>query len=228
VSIVFGSTVIGDRHLGGLCEILECHTSRSGLRFPDLRRNAGGHLGDRSRATPTRHSGNGGGGGGDHRDIDVWGDPGSWTETTAWVVVGVVLSGQVHIDLAVQRLPRQISHVGLVVVVALLLASPAPSNGGPVGMLVGTVSMWVITAGLIAVSRHKLGRGDLHLSPLLGAVIGWFDPWGLLTAWLVTAVAGGAVAAVLLATGRVERDTVIPYGPFMVLGTVGAWMWVPV
>lgn len=153
---------------------------------------------------------------------------GSWTETTAWVVVGVVLSGQVHIDLAVQRLPRQISHVGLVVVVGLLLASPAPSNGGPVGMLVGTVSMWVITAGLIAVSRHKLGRGDLHLSPLLGAVIGWFDPWGLLTAWLVTAVAGGAVAAVLLATGRVERDTVIPYGPFMVLGTVGAWMWVPV
>lgn len=153
---------------------------------------------------------------------------GSWTETTAWVMVGVVLSGQVHIDLAVQRLPRQISHVGLVVVVALLLASPAPSNGGPVGMLVGAVLMWVITAGLITVSRHKLGRGDLHLSPLLGAVIGWFDPWGLLTAWLVTAVAGGAVAAVLLATGQVERDTVIPYGPFMVLGTVGAWMWVPV
>lgn len=62
--------------------------------------------------------------------------------------------------------------------------------------------------------------GDLHLSPLLGALIGWFSPGAVLLAWMVTAIAGALFTSVGLATKRLSRTAMIPYGPFLVFGTV--------
>ena len=46
----------------------------------------------------------------------------------------------------------------------------------------------------------------------------------VVTAWGLTAVSAGVVVAVLLLARRVDRSSHIPYGPFMVAGTLLALM----
>ena len=62
----------------------------------------------------------------------------------------------------------------------------------------------------------------LNFSLLLGAVIGWLDPWAIATAWVLTATSAAVFAGVGLRTGRLARDSAVPFGPFMVLGSVAA------
>ena len=40
--------------------------------------------------------------------------------------------------------------------------------------------------------------------------------------WIVTALSGGVVVAVGLAVGRLDRSDHVPYGPFMVFGSMVA------
>jgi leader peptidase (prepilin peptidase)/N-methyltransferase len=77
-------------------------------------------------------------------------------------------------------------------------------------------------AWLLSRFRTGIGRGDVHLAPLLGLTIGWFDPWSVLIAWFFALLAGGLVSAVLLGSRRVSRRSTIPYGPFLVLGSAVA------
>ena len=134
--------------------------------------------------------------------------------------VGVVLAVQTVIDVSVHRLPRRISHIGLAgFVVAVLL------DGGVdrlPGLVIGLVVMTAVTGALVVVTRGSLGIGDLHLSPLLGAVLGWIAPSLVGLAWVATALSGGIVVAAGLATRRVQRSDHIPYGPFMILGSLVA------
>ena len=77
-------------------------------------------------------------------------------------------------------------------------------------------------ATLYVVSKGGLGDGDVRLSPLLGAYLGWlglgFVPVGLFLGFLFGAVVG--VAA--MALGRAGRRTAIPFGPFLAAGTIVA------
>lgn len=148
-------------------------------------------------------------------------------EPSSAVVVGftavaVVLAMQLVIDLETHRLPRQISYAGLLVLAATVLLA----DGGRdriVSSVVGALVMTAITVGFVALTRGSLGIGDVHLSPLLGALAGWF---GFLTAiaiaWVVTAVVGGVVVALGLALRRLDRTDHVPYGPFLVLGTLAS------
>ena len=136
--------------------------------------------------------------------------------------VSAILATQVVIDLCVRRLLRELSYAGLAV---LLLGSffLDPVHGSGIsGLLIGALVMTAVTALLVLVSRGALGLGDLHLSPLLGALIGWFSPGAVLFAWMIIAVAGALFTTVGLATKRLTRGTMIPYGPFMVFGTVAS------
>lgn len=137
-------------------------------------------------------------------------------------VVAAVLAVQFVIDLAVHRLPREISYVGLVAFVLALPFTPTGSDRRWLGALVGLVLMTAITGALVVVTRGSLGIGDLHLSPLLGAVIGFFAPVLVAVAWAVTAFVGGIVVAIGLMTRRLERSQHVPYGPFMIIGACSA------
>lgn len=141
---------------------------------------------------------------------------------TGLAVVGAILSTQVVVDLCVRRLLRQLSYAGLAVfLVCGLFVEPLRASGIS-GLLVGALAMTAITALLVVVSRGALGLGDLHFSPLLGALIGWFSPGAVLLAWTITAIAGALFTSVGLATKRLSRTAMIPYGPFLVFGTVAS------
>lgn len=133
----------------------------------------------------------------------------------------VVLSA---IDLHTHRLPREISFSTLAAG-APLLAMSALVEGEPhriVTMVIGATIALAAMLGLYTVSRGGLGDGDVRMSPLLGAYLGWTGiaqvPIGLFLGF----VFGAAFGVVAIATGAADRKTVIPFGPFLAAGTVVA------
>jgi leader peptidase (prepilin peptidase) / N-methyltransferase len=88
--------------------------------------------------------------------------------------------------------------------------------------VVGAALALAFMGSLYVVSRGGLGDGDVRLSPLLGAYLGWlglaYVPVGLFLGFLFGAVVG--VAA--MAAGRAGRRSAIPFGPFLAAGTVVA------
>ena len=67
-----------------------------------------------------------------------------------------------------------------------------------------------------------MGDGDVRLSPLLGAYLGWLNP-GLVPVGLFFGFFAGAVVGVaMMAAGRAGRKTAVPFGPFLALGTIVA------
>lgn len=144
----------------------------------------------------------------------------SWTDPV-WLVWGVVvgaLAVLLAVDVDVQLLPRELSLPAFVVTVVGLTMIDGPADVGRAGPIVGAVVMTVITLGLRLVSRGSLGMGDVLVSPLLGAVLGWFDPWAVVAAWFVAALAGGIGATITLVRGE-PRQSLVAYGPFLILGS---------
>ena len=65
-----------------------------------------------------------------------------------------------------------------------------------------------------------IGMGDVKLAGPLGAYLGWLGATaalaGLMAAWLLAAVTGLG----LMAAGRANRKTQLPFGPFLIAGAI--------
>ncbi len=93
------------------------------------------------------------------------------------------------------------------------------SHAAILGAIGGYLSLWLVFQGFrMATGKEGMGRGDFKLLALCGAWMGWQQ---LLQIVLVAAVPGALFGLALLATGRTERETPIPFGPFL---AVSAWI----
>lgn len=160
------------------------------------------------------------------------------------IVIGVGVAGmisQTMTDLCVHRLPLRVSHLTAAAILVLALLD---SVNDAVAVVVGSVSMSAVGLVIARLTRRSLGRGDVHLGLPLGALIGWWTRtiagadvrtdartdmlWDVLgnvvIAWALTAVSAGVIVTALLLTRRIDRSSHIPYGPFMVAGTLLALM----
>jgi leader peptidase (prepilin peptidase) / N-methyltransferase len=130
-----------------------------------------------------------------------------------WLLVLVVGVPLCVIDLAVHRLPD------LLVLPAILAVA---LHGESLRALAGGAVPVTVYAVLAVLPRSGLGFGDVKLAGLLGialALLGWAPlVWGTAFAFAI----GGAVALALLASGRAQRDTHLPFGPAMLAGGVMA------
>lgn len=152
----------------------------------------------------------------------IGGRPHSVAVEAAFGIAAPALGALGAIDIAVHRLPRQISYVALVLIATLLITGSASRSTDSADLLVGTILMFIVIGTLRIVSRGSLGNGDLHLAPLLGALIGWFDPSRVLTACVVMSFSAAIfVGALMIGHRRIGSDH-IAYGPFMLLGTAVA------
>ena len=149
----------------------------------------------------------------DHQDADVW----SWLGFGAAVVP---LGALLVIDILTHRLPRQISLVAAVPVVALLLIGGGPS--GRWAVVIAAIVNWLVSVLLRILTRGSLGLGDVMIAPLLGAIVGWFSPWALAALWLVASVLGAVWSVLSVTSGRRSRRDQIAYGPFLIMGTLAA------
>jgi len=130
-----------------------------------------------------------------------------------------VLVALTAIDLDHQMIPDAITLPGIVVGLVINVVGRRISwLDCAIGILLGGGLFLVI----ILVSRGGMGGGDLKLGAMLGAFLGW---QALLVALFVAIVLGGAIGAVLLATGRRGRKDPIPFGPFLAAGGAMALFW---
>jgi leader peptidase (prepilin peptidase)/N-methyltransferase len=88
----------------------------------------------------------------------------------------------------------------------------------PFGGLIGFFAFWVLaTVGVAIFGEGALGAGDVKLAAYLGLVVGF--PL-VIEALILTFFLGGIGALLFLITQRGSLRSAIPYGPFLVLGTL--------
>lgn len=138
------------------------------------------------------------------------------TVLTVWLLVLVAGLPLGVIDLAVHRLPD------VLVLPATAAAAAASLGGGSPRALAGGATLVTVYSVLAVLPRSGLGFGDVKLAGLLGialTLLGWGPlVWGTALAFVV----GGVAAIALLATGKVGRDTHLPFGPTMLAGALSA------
>lgn len=141
----------------------------------------------------------------------------------AFAYLGVVGVPLVVIDIALKRLPDPLTLSAYPVGAVLLgLAAPFIRAGGThyVHALLGMGALLLLYAVQWFIVPNQIGLGDVKLSGVLGLYLGWLG----LGAWIIGLLApfllGGLYALVLLVTGRATRKSSIPFGPFMLLGTL--------
>jgi leader peptidase (prepilin peptidase)/N-methyltransferase len=146
----------------------------------------------------------------------------------AFCILAATLVVQSWIDLNTQTLPRPITLWGTGLG-AIALAVAALVNGEPERIWMAALGAFIALAliggiywgsSLYYGSPQGMGWGDVVLSPLLGMYLGYLNPGivapGMFFGFILGAVAGiGAMIA-----GKAGKQTALPFGPFLALGTV--------
>jgi leader peptidase (prepilin peptidase)/N-methyltransferase len=136
-------------------------------------------------------------------------------------VIGVALA---EIDLAVQRLPDQLTLPAYPALI-LLLGLSAIATGDGAGLIRALLGGLALGAGYLVlgiVSAGQVGGGDIKLAGLVGMALGWIGWRTFVTGACLGFVLAALAGLCLLATGRISRRDRIAFGPFMLLGALVA------
>lgn len=117
-------------------------------------------------------------------------------------------------DLDQRRLPHLVLDPLIVGAVAFVPFNPTVS---PVDAVLGAVAAVAFLGLLGLLVRGGVAAGDLYLVVPLGLLIGWPS---IFVALFVAALLSAAAGIALLATRRAGMKSYIPFGPFLVAGTV--------
>lgn len=139
------------------------------------------------------------------------------------------------IDARCQRLPDALTLPSYPVALALLgfAALLLPGGAGHFrGALAGMALAWGVFLLQVLLYPAGLGWGDVKLAGLLGLYLGWLGGSWLGGAWLDQGalVAGlflgylfaAATGLALIAARRASRKSRLPFGPYLLAGTVSA------
>jgi leader peptidase (prepilin peptidase) / N-methyltransferase len=150
----------------------------------------------------------------------------SW-ELPAFLYLASVGLALAVIDIDTKRLPNALTLPSYVVGAVLLLLPAALDSqwGDYLRAGLGAAALFAFYFLLALIYPRGMGLGDVKLAGVLGLYLGWLG-WGVLViggflGFLLGAVLGG----VLMVVGRARRKTKIPFGPFMLLGTLLAIVW---
>ncbi len=104
----------------------------------------------------------------------------------------------------------------LVVGVSLALLCVSAWSTGTLPLFAsGATAATLVMLAVYVAARGGIGAGDVKLAAVLGAALGVASG---LAALALGFVAGGIVAAAVLATGRARRNTAIPFAPYLAIG----------
>lgn len=115
----------------------------------------------------------------------------------------------------------------LTVIASALAVVRILSADKPVQALVGTLAAVIIGGGIFYVlfqlSDGKwIGGGDVKLGWLLGLIVG--TPGRAVLFIFCGALLGSLVSVPLLASGKLKRHSLIPFGPFLIAGAIIAML----
>lgn len=152
--------------------------------------------------------------------------PGAGTILLA-LALGACLVALTIIDLRVLRLPDVLT----LPLLGIGLATSAAHGGGGLvwsgaGALLGGLSLFAVAAAYRALrGRDGLGLGDVKLFAASGS---WVGVEGLASVLLVACASALIVVAALLVSGReLDRQSAVPFGPFLAFGLWVVWLYGP-
>ena len=131
------------------------------------------------------------------------------------------------IDLDVRRLPDVIVLPSYLVLLVLLgAASLVEGDWGPfVRTLIGMVAGFGFYFALAVIYPAGMGFGDVKLAGVLGMTLAWFGWAQLVVGGFLGFLFGGVVGVLLILSGLATRKSMIPFGPYMILGAWVALVW---
>jgi len=147
-------------------------------------------------------------------------------ELAAALVLASLLAIVFVSDVAYMLIPDKILLVFAALFVALNACLPfRPWKDAFIGSAVG----FLLPYAVAAVSRGKMGGGDIKLFAVLGFVLGWKN---VLVAFFLSAFFGAVIGGAGLAAGKIKRGKPMPFAPFIALGAWAAsffgtdiWNW---
>lgn len=129
---------------------------------------------------------------------------------TQFIAFGATLACGV-IDARTGLIPNRITYPAFaaIVIAAVMAGSVAASAIGAVCVGGALAFLYFVT------QRRGLGLGDVKLGACIGA---GFGPGAGMAALGASFIAGGAIGAYLLLSGRAKRKDPIRFGPFLIVG----------
>lgn len=151
---------------------------------------------------------------------------GARPELGVWLLLAPVAVLLAAVDLAVFRLPDVLTlpaAAGTAVLLGAAALLPGHTGSWPRALL-GGVALFLTYLLLHLVNPAGMGFGDVKLAPSLGLALGWYGWGALLLGTLAAFGLGAAAGLVLLALGRADRRTPLPFGPFMLAGALAGML----
>ena len=136
-----------------------------------------------------------------------------------FTAAGVALAA---IDLEVRRLPDAIV-LPSYAVLAVLLAVAAVVDRDPAALLRAAACATAACLAFYAIAVANpvgMGFGDVKLAGIVGGVLGYLSWSAVVVAIAAAFLLGTVVALAGLLTRRVNRTTLLPFGPFVVAGAL--------
>jgi leader peptidase (prepilin peptidase)/N-methyltransferase len=140
----------------------------------------------------------------------------------AFLYLGAIGIALAAIDLDVQRLPNAIVLPSYGVALALLGAAAITQSdtGSPARAVLGMAALFGGYFLLAVIVPGGMGFGDVKLAGVLGLYLGWLGWIELAVGAFSGFLLGGVAGLALMAAGRADRKTHLPFGPFMLLGAL--------
>ncbi|MEU0200274.1 MULTISPECIES: prepilin peptidase [unclassified Streptomyces] len=147
---------------------------------------------------------------------------GTRPEIGVWLLlapVGVLLT---VVDFRVRRLPDPLTLPFAAAALALLgLTALVPEHAGEwTTALLGCLALGGGYLVLFLINPAGMGFGDVKLALGAGAVLGWYGWPTVLLGTFAGFLLGALYGAALVLARRADRRTAIPFGPFLITGTL--------
>jgi leader peptidase (prepilin peptidase)/N-methyltransferase len=143
----------------------------------------------------------------------------------AYCYLGAVGVALAIIDARHRRLPDALTLPSYPVALVLLGIAALAGPGGArhyLTALAGLAAAGLVFAAQAVIYPAGLGWGDVKLSGLLGCYLGWLGVGPLVTGLVAGYLLAAGAGLALLAARRATRRTLVPFGPFLLLGTLAA------
>jgi len=140
-----------------------------------------------------------------------------------WLFILVLLIGLAVYDIHWRLLPNKLVYP-LVVLAFVNLIVTVIANTNQTGSVVGAAGWGLLIIGglfylIFQLSNGKwIGGGDVKLGAVLGIIVG--GPLSSVLLLFLSSVGGTIYALPLIATGKAQRKTHIPFGPFLILAAI--------
>jgi leader peptidase (prepilin peptidase) / N-methyltransferase len=139
-----------------------------------------------------------------------------------WVIGSLLLLIFVY-DLKHFLIPDTFVRLSLFVIAAWRLYEAFSVGQELVPFILASLGSAGFFLAIFLLSKGKaMGFGDVKLALVLGLFLGWPN---ILVALFVAFVLGALVGLVLIAAKRKGMKSEVPFGPFLIVGTLAAFLW---